>query len=191
MRCFVATKKGTQCAHGITSGNTFTWYQYMVRTCTQHGEMVRSGTLLLNATTVVYKGEVCTTPAHAVCEALELDLHVDTTPTPVYVAPATTHGVRCGTCSATHGTPTYHANVDDVRACYVRMYRDSTPVHDVRTHMGSMRAPTPTPTMQGTSTMGTTRAVLCGACKKQGVQHPYHPTIEDVRACYAGVYATQ
>jgi hypothetical protein len=119
MRCFVATKKGTQCAHNITSGYTFTWYQYMVRTCKQHGEMIHHGTLLLSATTVVYKGEVALTPAHAVCEALELDLHVDDAPTTTHTcAPATTHGVRCGACS-THDAPVYHAHVDDVRACYM------------------------------------------------------------------------
>jgi len=28
--------------------------------------------------------------------------------------------------------------------------------------------------------------VLCGNCRKNGVENPYHPTIWDVKACYAG-----
>src|SRR5688572_4542572 len=112
MQCFVATKKGTQCAHGITSGYTFTWMQYMVRTCAQHGEMIHHGTLILSTTTVVYKGEALLSPAHAVCEALTLPMDE---PITTYATPTHTKGVRCGACS-THDTPVYHAHVDDVKA---------------------------------------------------------------------------
>jgi hypothetical protein len=40
-------------------------------------------------------------------------------------------------------------------------------------------------------TRPTTNGVLCGRCRKNGVEHPYHATSADVRACYSNGTAVQ